>query len=611
MSTTLHDDDTHHLVRDRTALTAQQKLEALALTPPMVQAAALMYIMLANGEVATVPGGPGSPARPMMSPLLQTVRDYVNGIPFERFLQDGPPILSVKERLGVLVNTYDAMVMGGEPHDAERARFDKLTLAFGIKPEALESFRAAISAKNNRASLGKFDSTNLDVHAPTPHVALAAALVHSMMSPDGSIHPEDVNRLESVIGEYEGLLQFALNDAASVEPQRLFETMSKVLTGDQKLFVLTNVLDTMLKDGEVEAPERKSIFQSMRSAMGFTENAIKPFIAAIKVKCAKSAASHDRFGGSIMRGILANFEKKPIGFAKQAAEEAAAVAATNMQKVNRIAIPDQDPALISTDGAVISAAVTGETLEGISTGKPLGGTKPGVSSAHARSSNSGRAPKRHGMEPNIQQIQAQAKLTTARKQLESTRAVNAEILALLDQAQNPAAKPARHQKARTGPRNTPKAAMTSTKTRAVVQQMPTRLREAMGSLQASQRKAVSAALDQAVKQFQPMPALASKPKKGSSVAEFFDPNNLWRLLPPAAALAGLLAAPTLGYLLENVPARAVVPISCWLGVPFFKPMHTPYADVGCWASPRVRTATNRTIPSQVLGRPVEETFSEL
>ena len=609
MSNTPHDDDTHHLVRDRSALTAQEKLEAIILTPPMVQAAALMYIMLANGELAAVPGGPGSPKRPMMSPLLQTVRDYVDGIPFERFLMDGPPILSVKERLGVLVNTYDAMLVGGEPQEAERVRFDKLTVAFGIKPEALETFRQAISAKNNRASLGKFDSQNLNIHAPTPHVGLAAALVHSMMSPDGSIHAEDMDRLESVIGEYEGLLQFALNDAASVKPERLFQTMSKVLTADQKLFVLTNVLDTMFRDGEVEAPESKSIFQSMRSVLGFTENAFKPFISALKIKSAKSAASHDRFGGSILRGIRANFEKKPIGYGKQLAEEAAAAIASNRQKVNRIAVPDQEDSPLNTEGVILRSATDSQFIGGADSASR--DSRPGMSSAHGRASGAGHARQGNGAEPNFQQIQARAKLTTARKQLENTRALNAEIRALLDQPKTSGGKAGRHKATRKGSNygTEPRAAGAGrTLTR---QPSDSGFRSAMGALRAQQNKILATPLDQAKKKLMEMSAAQGKPKTGTAIGDLFDPNNFWRFLPPAAALAGMLAGPAMGYLSEVVPARAVEPISCWIGIPLFKPTHTPYAALGCWSSPRVRSATQRSVKAPVLGRPVEETISAL
>ena len=611
MSNTPHDDDTHHLVRDRSALTAQEKLEAIVLTPPMVQAAALMYIMLANGELATVPGGPGSPKRPMMSPLLQTVRDYVDGIPFERFLMDGPPILSVKERLGVLVNTYDAMLVGGEPQEAERVRFDQLTVAFGIKPEALETFRQAISAKNNRAVMGKFESSNLNIHEPTPHVGLAAALVHAMMSPDGSIHAEDLERLENVLGEYEGLLQFALNDAASVQPERLFETMSKVLTGDQKLFVLTNVLDTMLKDGEVEAPERKSVFQSMRSVLGFTENAFRPFISALKIKSAKSAASHDKFGASILRGIRANFEKKPVGYGKQLAEEAAAASAGNRQRVNRIAIPDQDEVLVTSEGVVIGhGSAGGQFAAGANkdsdTGSASGTAKAGESSLNARASVTARPTRRSAQQPTPTEIQAQAKLTTARKQLESTRAVNAEIRALLDHPQRRLGKSSRR-KAGQGPQ--PLAA--SANRRPLGQAAANNLQAVVGAFQAQQQNIVAAPFDQAMKTLQQMTATTGNSKGGLRIASFFDPDNLWRVLPVAAALAGILAGPALGYLRENVAARAVVPISCFFDVPFFKPTHTPYASPGCWSSPRLRNATQRNVNRPFLGRPVEEAINAL
>lgn len=624
MSTGDHDDDTHHLVRDRAALTTQQKHEAIILTPPMVLAAALMYLMLADGEVGPTDSGPDGASSGIVSPLLKITHDYVHAVPFEQFLVDAPALLSVKERLGVLVNVCDAMLANATPHEAERLRFDQLTLAFGIKPEAFETFMQAVSVKNNRAVLGDFDGAKLEIHDPSAHLGLAAALVHSLMAPDGSVTEQDVDRLRGVIGQYQGLLQYALQQAPKVDPQHMFETLANALNGEQKLFVLTNVLDTMLKDGEVEAPEKKSIFQSMRSVLGFTENAFKPFVLALKIKGTKSAASHDQFGASIMRSMRAKFEKKPVGFGLKVMQEAG-VGRSNVQQVTRFDTAAGVQALASagTGGASFgtvarftdefSSDPSGASLAlGFGQGTSQHGGVQRVEHRTASSADpvSGRSLRpgdgRHGSKrlssrESSHHAQAQTKLGTVRKQLESTRAANAEIRARMDQPYVPGKKSARSGR----PKAAASAARAPVPTASASQQQKAQAAAGLPSSTWPLGRAAVSGVRSAVAAIQvqqrtDMDGAVRKVSAGSNEqsvgtgkqevllgADFSDPGFLGRVAMPVVVLAALLLATGGGSGWGSLPARAAMRLPCWLGSSLIKPMHMPHAGIGCWSSPRL------------------------
>lgn len=638
MSSPISDDDTHHLVRDRESLTTHQKHEAIILTPPMVLAAALMYLMRANGEVGPAESGSEGSSPSFVSPLLKITHDYVHAVPFERFLIDAPAILSVKERLGVLVNVCDAMLATPAQHEAERLRFDQLTLAFGIKPEAFESFMQAVSVKNNTAVLGDFEADKLEIRSPSAHVGLAAALVHSMMAPDGSISEQDLDRLHGVIGQYKGLLQFALQQAPAIESQSLFQTMAEALNGAQKLFVLTNVLDAMLKEGEVEAPEKKSIFQSMRSALGFTENAFKPFVLALKIKSAKSAASHDQFGTSIMRSMRAKFEKKPIGYGLQVKQEAS-LGRSNVQQVTRFDTAggvhalggggaDTEPSSVlarSTNslsthhgGIGISRGLgTGQVTDNYGKTARMGNQASASVSMRSdrslRQSDGRRSAKRRSVEAAIQYARAQEILGSVRKQLESTREANAEIRARMDQPYVPGKRSARAGSPSLGRPTGPAPASKASATRPYANQIPGKekqtahvaavfsastrqlgraafssLRGAIGALQLQQRVGGVDAAGMAIGGLRGLSAGKSKRDEVLLGADFYDPGFIGSIALPAVVLAIVMMAPGGGSAWDGLAARAAMQLPCWLGSTLIKPMHLPHAALGCWSSPRLR-----------------------
>ena len=441
MSSTEIDDGPHHLVRDAASLTEAQKLDTFVLTPPMVLTAALLYLMLAEGEI----GASNNVGSGFVTPLLQSTKTYVNAVPLGRFLQDAPNLLGMKERLSVLVNVRDAMVSDGNIHEAEQEIFDKLTVAFGIKPQALESFLEAITAKNNKASLGDFDGSKLDIQTPSPHVGLAAAVIKAVMAPDGSVATDDLDRLEELLGEYDGLLEFGLEQAPGVSSDQLFETMAETLNREQKLFVLTNVFEAMHKEGDVDSPEKKSVFETMRSALGFTESAFKPIVLALKAKSAKSAATRDQTGAPILQSVRSKFERKPRGFAQANAVKAGVVSSNVVQVGGPSGIvvkgaPHGDADAKTTSFSFNATAISHRAAEikgklNISrqeirsnSARRAHFAKP---NANARSRTENRASLRFATAPAT--AQARQMLEATRLQLDNTRAANAEIRARMDQ----------------------------------------------------------------------------------------------------------------------------------------------------------------------------------
>jgi uncharacterized tellurite resistance protein B-like protein len=625
MISTDFDDDKHHLVRDAGFLTDEQKIDSFVLTPPMVLTSALMYLMLAEGEIgAAKDSGSG-----FVTPLLQSTKAYVHAVPLERFLQDAPSLLSVKERLSVLVNVSDAMVADGHIHEAEQLIFGKLTVAFGINPKALETFLEAITAKNNKASLGEFDGTKLDIQTPSPHVGLAAAVIKAVMSPDGSVAAADLDRLEGLIGEYDGLLEFSLEQAPTASSDQLFETLAETLNRDQKLFVLTNVFEAMQKEGEVEAPEKSAIFETMRAALGFTESAFKPIVLALKAKSAKSAATRDQTGTPILQSVRSKFERKPKGHAKANAPDAG----NSISGVIQVGGPSGTMVNVSNNVQVqaggrsfvfdtTSSTHRASEIRGklnISRQEIRGNSarrdnfaKPGTGSA-ARAEN--RATAR--VDAATARAQARLKLETTKMQLESTRAANAEIRARMDQPLDSRKKANAHSgaKAKAVGAQARNAQQTSSASSAVGRQALVRLDKVAALLPLARLKqpqptpnpaefgpplhkptnglesgangALSRAFDSAKGKLGIKSQNANHKEVVLEGANFSDPDLMWRFALPALLVLYWLWVPAHGSLLGGLPSARVLKTPCWLSSSLMRPMQIPGASAVCWSSPRM------------------------
>lgn len=258
----------------------------IELSPPLVLAAALLYMMLSNGEVEKAEIDQLQSVIGKNADLLRCAVDYVQSVPVEQFIADARDVLDTPDKLCVLTNMCDAMLSDGQADAVELDLLARLTAAFGFSDEEFQPFFEAIALKNDKTVLGMFDHGTVASQQATPHLAMAASLIY-MMASDGSLGPEEIGRLQAMIGEYDGLQKVAVKYALKVKSEQFFASASRFLNDDQKIFILTNVCDIMLADGVVEAAE-KSVFQNMRTSFGFTEEEFEPFHTAVTAKNVKT-----------------------------------------------------------------------------------------------------------------------------------------------------------------------------------------------------------------------------------------------------------------------------------------------------------------------------------
>lgn len=263
---------------------------AIELSPPLVLAAALLYMMLSNGEVEKTEIDQLQSVIGKNADLLRCAVDYVRSVPVEQFIEDARDILKAPDKLSVLTNMCDAMLSDGQADAVEMSLLAQLAEAFGLSDEEFQPYFEAIALKNDNTVLGAFDVEKLASQQATPHLALAASLIY-MMASDGSLGPEEIGRLQAMIGQFEGLQKVAVKYALKVKSQSFFVSASKFLNVEQKLFILTNVCDIMLADGVVEDSEQ-AIFDTMRTSFGYTKEDFEPYHLAITAKNVRTFDTH-------------------------------------------------------------------------------------------------------------------------------------------------------------------------------------------------------------------------------------------------------------------------------------------------------------------------------
>lgn len=130
----------------------------------------------------------------------------------------------------------------------------------------------------------------------TPHKALACSMLYIMAS-DGEIDPEEVGQLLAVIGGENrngtivvgggnpNLLKESLEYVRKNSPQAFLEELKakNILNDDQKLYIVTNMLDSSLSDGQAESQEGQLIMHFCQS-FGIAESTFKPYYDVIVFK---------------------------------------------------------------------------------------------------------------------------------------------------------------------------------------------------------------------------------------------------------------------------------------------------------------------------------------
>ena len=271
-------------------MSTQIHFEHMDLTPPLVLAAALMYMMTSDGVIKDSESSQLQSVLGGNDELLACAASYVQSVPLETFLKEAADSLSSLDKLCILTNVCDSFLADGQADDAELILFSRFCEAFGFDEAAFDSHLKTIQIKNNKSVLGRYNlaaAMNPQGKGPfSNHLAMAACIVY-MMAADGNIGTEEIGRLQAAIGEYDGLQSVALKYVVKVKNAQFLKDVAPHLQPDVKLMILTNVCDTLLSDGVVDTAEKK-LFLGMLTAFGYSEKTFRSFYETLHLKNVKS-----------------------------------------------------------------------------------------------------------------------------------------------------------------------------------------------------------------------------------------------------------------------------------------------------------------------------------
>ena len=257
--------------------------EAIKLTPPLVQAACLLYTMAADGKIQEQESSQLQQDIGGNDGLLAHALAYVKAFPVEKFLEDAPSVLSQRDKLCIMANVCDSMLADGNADTKELEIFDTFREAFDLQKSEIDHIINTVTLKNNKSIFGEFELITSDKLSDiTPHLAMAVSIVY-MMSADGTIGQEEIGQLETMIGEFEGLQQYALQLVRKVKRSDFLNQAKHALDKQQRLCVLLNVCDSMMSDESVGMLEDK-LFVSMLDAFSVKESAFKKYYEVLKLK---------------------------------------------------------------------------------------------------------------------------------------------------------------------------------------------------------------------------------------------------------------------------------------------------------------------------------------
>jgi uncharacterized tellurite resistance protein B-like protein len=277
--------------------------EQIFLTPYLALACGLLYMMASDGALEAEESSQLQAVLGGDEAVLSYALRYVQTVPVDQFFLSASELLSVKDKWCILTNVCDALLSDGHADRAELTLFAQMIKAFGLRTEQFEPYFKILSLKNDKSVLGRYAGVKEERQPMTPHFALAIALLY-MLTADGSIGVQEVGQLEAVIGEFDGLQNVALKYVRSVKLKQFLDEAAALLKPEQKIYILTNVCDSMLSDGEVAHLEDK-VFLSMLTAFGFTEKAFARYLKVLETKnfkpfdtsAFKNRVTHDRVSG--------------------------------------------------------------------------------------------------------------------------------------------------------------------------------------------------------------------------------------------------------------------------------------------------------------------------
>ena len=125
-----------------------ESLNAVIIKPHLAMAAAIIYMMSADGKIAKEEIGQLKLMIGEFEGLQTTAMKYVRNFKMSQFLKESAPYLNDEQKLLILTVIFDAMQSDGQVEDDELDLFKTIQKAFGIKDDAFQSLASAMTTKN-------------------------------------------------------------------------------------------------------------------------------------------------------------------------------------------------------------------------------------------------------------------------------------------------------------------------------------------------------------------------------------------------------------------------------------------------------------------------------
>jgi uncharacterized tellurite resistance protein B-like protein len=246
----------------------------IQLTPYLALLAAIIYMMIADGEISDSESSQLQSVVGNNEEALHRAVRYVESTPIDVFLTELPSVVFGNDKLCILLNACDSIMSDGVLSNTEWDLFQNLLAALGHSEKSFKPYFGAISIKNKRSILGSFEE-KFSPDVLTPQLSLTACMLY-MMSSDGVMAKEEIGQLQVIVGDSKSLLQSGLKYVGKIKAHQFFKDAPALLSAQQKLCILINACDTMLSDGKIENAERE-LFKRMLAAFGQTEDSFKNY----------------------------------------------------------------------------------------------------------------------------------------------------------------------------------------------------------------------------------------------------------------------------------------------------------------------------------------------
>lgn len=119
----------------------------------------------------------------------------------------------------------------------------------------------------------------------TPKVALATAMIY-MMASDGNLADEEMIYLSvtlNALGEPKEIIDSAVKYAKKHDLEAFIEEANSLLTPEQKMTLLANLIDLLLADGDADEAEEE-LFSKFADSFGVSQDELQPYIDIISTK---------------------------------------------------------------------------------------------------------------------------------------------------------------------------------------------------------------------------------------------------------------------------------------------------------------------------------------